>query len=208
MENKTQTFVSFLYLLLSEFQQSGKALDSQCWRMKLSPKSTHNLAAPQPPQLCLLLEGVPMGQQQVTPRPRQSVASAMFLSPIFITMERCQLLTARYDNHRCANPQNIYPRRVVERKKKKKQQSFPSNIMVTSFTAVLVLNLTVIIDGGGGGGNLSCENLWECLLGEMLRTFCLKHLLWHLHGPESQRLVESWHAPTKSLVTNLMRNIS
>jgi len=36
-----------------------------------------------------------MGQHQVIDRPRQS--SAMFLSPVFITKERCQLLTATDD---------------------------------------------------------------------------------------------------------------
>lgn len=38
-----------------------------------------------------------MGQHRVTRRPRQVVASATFLSPFFITKEKCQLLTARDD---------------------------------------------------------------------------------------------------------------
>lgn len=51
---------------------------------------------PEPPQLRLPLEGDPQGgQHPVTHRPGHFVASAMSLSPIFITKERCQLLTAR-----------------------------------------------------------------------------------------------------------------
>lgn len=61
-----------------------------------------------------------MGHRQVIHK--LSVASATYLSPIFITKERCQLLTARNDKHSWSNLRIF----VQENSRKEK-----SNTMVT-----------------------------------------------------------------------------
>lgn len=83
---------------------------------------------PQPPQLCLALGGDPQGQQHpVAHRPGHFVASAMSLSPIFITKERCQLQTAR-DEKQMWKTSEYMPMKSDE---EKKVAVFPSNITVT-----------------------------------------------------------------------------